>query len=1160
MIKTYPKMANPFDEAIESERNNKYRKSPSISINDITFGDIAAKLLNENFLLTALELHTELVEAGREVPKLKEFFSNPGNFEQHAVTRPEIQSSIHRSSSQATLDSLDLTRYSEDGERGVDERVAVLEFELRKAKETISALRANLTVATESEAASPDGPVSLKFPQNESIKPHEQRALNFLLNEYLLQHGYKLTSITFADENENQDFEDWDDVGLNIPKPAELLTLYRDFMRNSGHDKVPHQSVCCQTELQDLEKETQIHEMVVEIENLKEQLIGLEQEKQDLKQMWSAENRLRIGDASNITTPASELIGMTGENISTHSATPECFEMIDADSKNADNTNEDIERRTILKGDDDESAISLADTDVEWTRLTLPPGDAVADVMVAPEFSSEALSEPAPSITLSSPISRTIPAAFQREVLSRCFINTSRQNDCQILDEIFEEGISEARLVHILGQSLPRIIPNVILNKREEVIPLIICTIHLHPVASDRDKLLHLLFNLKKRPQEEERRMILAGIVGIARCSGLSLVENEILPQCWEQLSHRHVERRLLVAESCSALAPYVSSSIRNSLMLSMLQQMLLEDRDECVREMVVRSLALIVTFMDDKDKYFQCEELAMTALDDPSSAVVGSAIRILMPVLAKWALDLGRLESHLLRRLLQKLRGQTKATPPSSPNSMAQRKVEENDQRTVYTVTVLQVLLPYLLVSVAAVEPVIQHTSSDESSDPRQLFSKQNLSLTNPYVFYEGDFDIGNVLKSFDSCIEEGSTDWPQLEWISTQMLPDLLDVIKGIEVFHEAVVTALIKFFQEFCLCFGKTFIKQKVKPLFVQRVQHLESAITAMGRGNSCPPLTLIPVYVVGVLASMEVPGAVEELGMVLKRFLCGLAVCGTPLDALDVSVRCLCEEPSLQDTVVSMLWEGVVHPRAVVRVAAASLFVTVVGSIADSLLTTRVAPALVTLASDPDIAVKTATLPALGSLITSTSIKEVQDKTYMQIQSFLSDPSIRENHSMLLQLVVTMGSIVTACDSWFREEVIVPQLAALSSYAEQLTNQTRRLDLATVLIEAFSATIYCSLPKNIISSHLLPGLRSLESISTQSLLVHHETLLAMIKGAESRIEIQRPMERSGSISLASATANVGHGMEDMKQRVTKIFQKPAMNRPPNLPNLQGIFRKK
>lgn len=52
-----------------------------------------------------------------------------------------------------------------------------------------------------------------------------------------------------------------------------------------------------------------------------------------------------------------------------------------------------------------------------------------------------------------------------------------------------------------------------------------------------------------------------AGIVGIARCSGLSIVENEILPHCWEQISHKHVERRLLVAESCIALAPYVSVS-----------------------------------------------------------------------------------------------------------------------------------------------------------------------------------------------------------------------------------------------------------------------------------------------------------------------------------------------------------------------------------------------------------------------------------------------------------------------------------------------------------------------------------------------------------------------------------------------------------------------
>jgi hypothetical protein len=49
--------------------------------------------------------------------------------------------------------------------------------------------------------------------------------------------------------------------------------------------------------------------------------------------------------------------------------------------------------------------------------------------------------------------------------------------------------------------------------------------------------------------------------------------------------------------------------------MLSMLQQMLLEDKDDTVKETVIRSLALIVTFMDDKDKYFQVSLFILTVL-----------------------------------------------------------------------------------------------------------------------------------------------------------------------------------------------------------------------------------------------------------------------------------------------------------------------------------------------------------------------------------------------------------------------------------------------------------------------------------------------------------------------------------------------------------------
>lgn len=128
-----------------------------------SWSSIAGRLLADRMWLTALELHTELVESGREEPQLREFFSNPANFERAPSFQPLSNKSnillfqyftlfivyfvfLARSSSQATLDSLDLTRFSEEGDKFND--VAVLEFELRKAKETINSLRANLTQAT----------------------------------------------------------------------------------------------------------------------------------------------------------------------------------------------------------------------------------------------------------------------------------------------------------------------------------------------------------------------------------------------------------------------------------------------------------------------------------------------------------------------------------------------------------------------------------------------------------------------------------------------------------------------------------------------------------------------------------------------------------------------------------------------------------------------------------------------------------------------------------------------------------------------------------------------------------------------------------------------------------------------------------------------------
>jgi hypothetical protein len=146
------------------------------SSNKISLDQIAQTLLRQNFILTALELHTELAEQGREIPRLRDYFSNPSNFEQPQQSQGQYYSSthyqqqqqqqqqqaassasssggfypLHKASSIQTFDSLDLTRYSDDVDQGrfQDDKIAVLEFELRKAKETINQLRNTLTMAT----------------------------------------------------------------------------------------------------------------------------------------------------------------------------------------------------------------------------------------------------------------------------------------------------------------------------------------------------------------------------------------------------------------------------------------------------------------------------------------------------------------------------------------------------------------------------------------------------------------------------------------------------------------------------------------------------------------------------------------------------------------------------------------------------------------------------------------------------------------------------------------------------------------------------------------------------------------------------------------------------------------------------------------------------
>ncbi|XP_071451362.1 RAB11-binding protein RELCH homolog [Hetaerina americana] len=1215
-------LIDPIEHEEEENPEIKIKSGTNYKENGLNYEEIAAKLLNENFLLTALELHTELIERGRGIKTLKEFFSNPGNFERQASI-PDSSPTIPRSSSQATLDSLDLTRYSEDGERGVDERVAVLEFELRKAKETINALRANLTVATESENLTPESGSSSGL-HKEPIKPHEKRALNFLVNEYLMRQGYKLTSITFSDENEDQDFEDWDDVGLNIPKPPELLFLYRESSRQWSSDM--KSDIGCQTmescheeSQNDSERMGQLHDLIMEADLMRDQISVLLQEKQELQALMES-NRHKGGREEEGTADASggeaDMEDVSAPSSVGGGASPECFEMVGGEEG----------------GHEEEEGASETGG---WTRVDRPlkqhPSTPTLHSMAStssPHLPSEmmATTQGAPDdsewLPSGSSAGRKLPSAFRHEVLSRCFVNTSRREG-SLVEDILAPADGDVdgsnhylgadariqRVAQLLARSLPRIVPNVVLTQREELIPLMICTVWLHPDPLERNRLLSLLFNLKKRPTSEERQTILAGIVAIAKCSGLSLVEGEILPQCWEQIGHRHMERRLLVAESCSALAPYVSATVRNSLMLSMLQQMLLEETEEEVRAAVVTSIALVVAFVDDKDKYFQCEELTVTALGDTSEVVRTCAMDVLLPVLAQWALMLDRLHSHLFHRFLHKLKSITTScigkTPPGSPLGMATGTTSSplstgslglsGDWRAALTVRVLKALLPQLLTWVVDTQPVWRKGSFAEDKFAKwgKGFVCLCHGLFDPAIFHDaktGDMkDVRLLAGVFQELMEqEWPETWPQLEWLVDEMLPGLMNILRSLDMSMECTVAELTSLFYSLCCGFGRAFTVQKVNPLFIEVLQGLEGGSIGWWSHPS-----LVPVFLIGVLAGAgQEDSDISQVGRILSGVLRSLPPEDTTPDgsssgssgalmALEASVVGLCQHSAFHETVLTTLWEGVVHPRAGVRGATASLLGTIVGRISEPLVASRVAPALVTLASDPDVSVKAATIPAFGTIITHSSLKscpQVQDKAHMQIQSFLMEATAHEfGHgraysNLVLTLIATLRSILPFSSNAFRDEVVLPQLSVMASQVASMWKGAIAIgrnvpwadSVAVALVETFATALDCASMRQNVASILLPGLRCLEAGGKEFLPAHHDTVLAMIREAETHNDLlaNRGMERSSSgMSLALATANMGQGVEDMRNRMTKIFQgKPSVSRPSNLPNIPGIFRKK
>ncbi|XDV47382.1 hypothetical protein PO909_017035 [Leuciscus waleckii] len=876
----------------------------------VSLDAIAAQLLRDQYILTALELHTELLEAGRELPRLRDYFSNPGNFERQSGTPPACKEQgvgpggpLNRAGSISTLDSLDFARYSDDGNRESDERVAVLEFELRKAKETIQALRANLTQAAECEIPSQERKNYKTSPEiQEPIRPLEKRALNFLVNEYLLKNEYKLTSITFSDENDDQDFELWDDVGLNIPKPPDLLHVYRN-CGNSLPLNMNTVDVAVSVDPSDLPGDYFTQQPVQQTEQQQEVV-------QELEYQISLLNTEKQSLAEQIKKLQSDIQALqrnvSSETTTVVKSTPSKQDPL-CDKPPLDN-GQYLDIRGVTETD---SPLDVNATKTSTTTTTTT--DCTESTTTAPQPYSKLKSQSQQSKTavLFDQPKRNLSPVFHQALLSFCRMSA----DSRLGSEVSRIADSEQSVMLMLGRCLPHIVPNVLLAKREELIPLILCTACLHPEPKERDQLLHILFNLIKRPDDEQRQMILTGCVAFARHVGPTRVEAELLPQCWEQINHKYPERRLLVAEACGALAPYLPKEIRSSLVLSMLQQMLAEDKADMVREAVVKSLGIIMGYIDDPDKYSQGFELMLLSLGDPSERVVSATHQVFIPAFAAWCTELGNLQSQLMPSLLTRIE-----------KLLKQGEYGLDEHKLHMYLSALQSLIPALFAVLLQNAPFTSRANLQGDVPPIEVtrFPRPASPLQDVATIMGSREQLAVLLQLYDHQLQhEGTTGWDSLLWVVNQFLPQIIEIVGRINVTSSTCVHEFSRFFWRLCRTFGKIFTNTKVKPQFQEILRLSEENVDATA-GNGILTKATVPIYATGVLTCYNQEEDRKLLVGFLEDVMTTLSLSHAPLDSLKASFVELGANPAYHELLLTVLWYGVVHTSALVRCTAARMF--------------------------------------------------------------------------------------------------------------------------------------------------------------------------------------------------------------------------------------------
>ncbi|KAH9739257.1 rab11-binding protein relch [Citrus sinensis] len=1091
-------------------------------------------LLEEKYLLTAFELLQELLDDGRDAQaiRLKEFFSDPSHFPPDLITR---FNSLRVADPQSLLEE----------KEALVEKLAITEYELRLAQEDVTKLKAELKKKSDSSLENLNesnennhGNHGVEFQRQKRdisfsdlgpLKDIERKDLNCAVKEYLLLAGYRLTAMTFYEEVTDQNLDIWQNTPARVPDA--LRHYYYQYLSSTteaAEEKIAmlreNESLLKVNERLNHEKESllktkeisdgQISALTKSLEALHRDLKDKENLILDLKKTTEHQRRELNDCTAEITALKMHIEGSHSvRNFATTNGDVIQSQPVERYEEEIKSLLKEIER---LRAKSTNASDSLGSVYSESMQTEEKVVEVDEDKTVLAHPSVEVVnSEDAQSLATQTPDNNTAKQpneVLQGESTSSLKENIASENSENVPNLNDESPLKDSGLplqsdnasleaasdkmglgtIQILADALPKIVPYVLINHREELLPLIMCAIERHPDTSTRDSLTHTLFNLIKRPDEKQRRIIMDACVTLAKNVGEMRTEMELLPQCWEQINHMYEERRLLVAQSCGELAEFVRPEIRDSLILSIVQQ-LVEDSATVVREAAARNLALLLPLFPNTDKYFKVEDLMFQLVCDPSGVVVETTFKELLPAVINWGSKL----DHILRVLLSYILSSAQRCPPlSGVEGSVESHLRVLGERERWNLEVLLRMMAELL-------PFMQKNAIETCPFSSVSLSEETVFPSSLLELYAG-----------------GHIEWPAFEWMHVDCFPGLIQLACLLPQKEDNLRNRITKFLLAVSKQFGDSYLTHIMLPVFMVAVgdnanlTFFPSTIHAGIRGlkprtavgERLATMGVLPLLLAGVLGA---PSKHDQLADYLRKLL----VEGTMKENHTVkcnaeivnAVRFLCTFEEHHTMVFNILWEMVVSSNIDMKINAANLLKVIVPYINAKVTSMQVLPALVTLGSDQNLNVKYASIDAFGAVAQHFKNDMIVDKIRVQMDAFLEDGSHEATVAVVRALAVAVPHtterlrdyILNLLPDSFYISLLFELIFQLSAVPSSSSDVMRRRERANAFCESIRALDATELSATSVRDFLLPAIQNLLKDADSLDPAHKEALEIIMK---------------------------------------------------------------